>query len=45
MKPWMIAVLIKPLALLVLFGLIVLPLKLAFVRWFPEGKVKQFLLR
>lgn len=37
--------LVKPLALLVLFGLIVLPLKLAFVRWFPEGKVKRFLLR
>ena len=45
MPAWLIAVLVKPLALLVLFSCIVLPLKLAFVRWFPEGPAKRFLLR
>lgn len=41
----LLTMLVKPLAMLALFGLIVLPLKLAFVRWFPEGPTKRFLLR
>jgi hypothetical protein len=45
MDGWLLAVIVKPLALLILFGLIVLPLKIAFVKWFPEGKTKRFLLR
>ena len=40
-----LAILLKPLVALILFGLIVLPLKLLFVRFFPNGKVKAFLLR
>jgi hypothetical protein len=45
MQSWLIAVIIRPLALLLLFLLVVRPLKLAFVRWFPEGRTKDFLLR
>lgn len=39
-----IALLIKPLAALVLFGLICLPARLAVRRWLPEGKLKRLLL-
>jgi hypothetical protein len=42
---WLLAVVLKPVGALVLFGLIALPLRLAFQRWYPEGKVKRFLLR
>lgn len=45
MEPWLIAVLIKPFLLLAFLGLIVLPLKLIFQRYFPEGKIKRVLLR
>lgn len=39
-----IALLIKPFAALVLFGLILLPIRLAVKRWMPEGKLKRLLL-
>ena len=44
MKEWQVAILIKPLLLLGLFVLIVIPIELAFIRWFPEGRIKRFLL-
>lgn len=40
-----IAMLLKPLAALVFFGLILLPIRLAVQKWWPDGKVKQLLLR
>lgn len=39
-----IALLLRPFAALVLFGLICLPVRLAVVRWVPDGKVKRVLL-
>jgi hypothetical protein len=42
---WLLAVVLRPIGALVLFGLIALPLRLLFQRWYPEGKVKRFLLR
>lgn len=41
----MLAVLIKPLVFLVVFGLIVLPIKLAVQKWLPEGRLKRALFR
>lgn len=40
-----LAMAIKPLALLVLFGLICLPVRLAVQKWMRDGKLKRFLLR
>ena len=45
MSNWMIALLLKPLVLLVLFVCVLLPIKLAFQRWMPDGRVKRLLLR
>jgi hypothetical protein len=45
MEPWVIAVILRPFGALVLFGLIALPLRLAFQRWMPEGPIKTLLLR
>lgn len=39
-----IAMLLRPFAALVLFGLVLLPIRLAVMRWLPEGKVKRVLL-
>lgn len=39
------ALLLKPLAALVFFGLVLLPARLAVIRWMPEGKLKRLLLR
>jgi hypothetical protein len=39
-----IALLLRPLALLVLLGLICLPARLAVRRWMPEGRLKRLLL-
>jgi hypothetical protein len=36
--------LIKPFAVLVVFGLILLPVRLGVRRFFPEGKLKRLLL-
>ena len=40
-----IAILIKPLFVLVLFGLILLPIRLGLQRFMRDGKMKRFLLR
>lgn len=45
MSAWLIAVMLRPLGALVLFGLIALPLKILFQRYYPDGKVKRLLLR
>ena len=45
MSNWMIALLLKPLVLLVLFVGVLLPIKIAFQRWMPDGRVKRLLLR
>ena len=44
MKEWQLAILIRPLLLLALFAFIVIPLEAAFIRWFPEGRIKRLLL-
>lgn len=45
MEGFLIALAIKSVALLVLFGLIALPARLAVQRFMRDGKVKRFLLR
>jgi hypothetical protein len=45
MEPWLIALILKPFAALVLFGLICLPIRIAVRRWLPEGRLKRILLR
>ena len=40
-----LALLLKPLAALVLFGLIALPISLLIKRFLPDGKVKRILFR
>ena len=42
---WLLAVFLRPVAALVMFGLIALPLRLAFQKWMPDSKFKRFLLR
>jgi hypothetical protein len=42
---WLIAVVLRPLAALVLFGLICLPARLAVQRWMPPGVLKRLLLK
>lgn len=37
--------LLRPFILLALFVLLVIPLKLLFIRFFPEGALKRILLR
>ena len=43
-ETWLIGLAVKPIIALVFFGLIVLPLKWAFARWFPESRIKRILL-
>ena len=45
MEPWAIALLLKPLVLLVLAVLVFYPAKLAVKKWLPEGKLRSLLLR
>jgi hypothetical protein len=45
MDGWQIALILQPFAALVFFGLVLLPIRLAFQKWFPEGRVKKLLLR
>lgn len=45
MEPWLIAVILKPLGILLLFVAIVYPLRNVLARAIPEGRVKQFLYR
>lgn len=42
---WLLAVIFRPIAALILFGLICLPARLAVQQWMPEGKLKRLLLR
>ena len=42
---WLLALVLKPFAALVMFGLICLPARLAVQRWMPDGWVKRLLLR
>jgi hypothetical protein len=45
MEPWAIAVLVKPLALLVLFVLVLYPARWAVQRYMRDGWLKRLLLR
>lgn len=40
-----LALALKPLILILLFVLILYPARRAVMRWWPEGRVKAFLLR
>jgi hypothetical protein len=40
-----LSLLLKPFIMLVIFGLIVIPVEIAFIRYFPEGKIKTLLLK
>lgn len=41
----MLALALRPLGALLLFGCIALPLRIAFQRFCPEGRIKRFLLQ
>lgn len=41
---WLLAVVLKPIAALILFGLILLPARIAVQRWMPPGRLKTLLL-
>lgn len=43
MEPWQLAMLFKPLGLLILFVGILLPLKWLFHKIIPEGRLKRLL--
>ena len=43
--PWLIAVILKPLFMIILFGLIVLPIKILLERIIPDGRIKMALFR
>lgn len=45
MENWLLALVLKPFFALVLFGGIVLPIKLLFQRYMKDGPVKRFLFR
>ena len=36
--------LLRPIAALILFGLILLPIRMAVIRWMPNGRLKNLLL-
>lgn len=40
-----LAIALKPLLLVLLFVLVLYPVRVAVIKWWPEGKVKRFLLR
>ncbi len=42
---WFLALALKPLAALILFGLIALPGRIAVQKWMPEGRLKRLLLK
>ena len=44
MKEWQLAILARPLFLLAIFAVIVVPLEWLFIRYFPPGRIKRFLL-
>lgn len=39
-----LAALLRPFILLVLLGCILLPIRYAIIKWWPEGRVKRLLL-
>lgn len=41
---WLLAVTLRPLVALVLFGLICLPARLAIQKWVPPGRLRSLLL-
>jgi hypothetical protein len=45
MEPWVIAVVLRPFAALVLFGLICLPARLAVQKYMRDGAFKRLLLK
>lgn len=45
MENWLLALVLKPFFALVLFGGIVLPIKLLFQCYMKDGPVKRFLFR
>lgn len=45
MENWLLALVLKPFFALVLFGGIVLPIKLLFQRYMKDGPVKRLLFR
>lgn len=45
MERWMLALILKPFVALLVFGGIVLPIKLLFQRHMKDGPVKRFLFR
>lgn len=44
MEPWQIAILLKPLAALILFGCIALPGRILVQKYMKDGKLKRLLL-
>jgi len=42
---WAIAVALRPLGALIMFGLICLPARLAVQRWMADGPLKRLLLK
>jgi hypothetical protein len=45
MEGYQWAIVLKQIRALVFFGLVLLPIRLAVQKWFPEGKLKRLLLR
>ena len=45
MEPWMLALILKPFALLLLFGVICLPGRLFVQRFMKDGRLKRLLLK
>jgi hypothetical protein len=45
MEPWLWALLIKPFALLLLFGFVCLPIKILVQSRMKDGKLKRLLLK
>ena len=44
MEPWQIALLLRPLGALIMFGCIALPGRIFVQKYMKEGKLKRFLL-
>ena len=46
MQSWTfaLALLLRPLALFLILGCVLLPIRYAVIWWFPEGRIKRFLL-
>ena len=45
MESWMVAILVKPLAVLLIFGVFGLGTRWLIHRWMPEGRIKHELLK